>query len=71
MIDLVTCRSEFEYAERPEAFFWCEEWFYVKEVLSSWRSPEGKCFHVITQNGEFFELHYDETSDTWRIIGSG
>jgi len=67
MADLVECRSETEYAERPLAFYWRGEWLHVDELLSRWRTPEGKWFRVAAQNGEVFELHYNEALDEWLI----
>ena len=67
MTDLVECRSENEYAERPLAFYWCGERLQIDEILSGWRTPEGKWFRIIALNGEVFELHYNEGSDIWNI----
>jgi len=65
--DLVMCRSDSEYAERPIAVIWEGQRWEVVEILARWRTPGGKCFRVSIQDGQTFELFYDETTDAWRV----
>ncbi len=67
MIDLVACRSETEYPERPVAICFCGEEREIDRVLASWHIPEGKKFLVITQDGEIFNLIFNETNDEWSV----
>jgi hypothetical protein len=68
----VVCRSDSEYAERPVALFWQGERLEIVEILSRWRTPEGKCFRVKaqklpSQEEQIFELFYHEVDDMWHI----
>ncbi|MBN1146128.1 MAG: hypothetical protein JXA78_02650 [Anaerolineales bacterium] len=78
MPDLVVCRSDSQYAERPLAFHWQGERLEVTKILARWRTPAGQWFRV--QAGSLgvqsappseemiFDLCYDETIDGWRIL---
>lgn len=63
----VECHSEYQYAERPTAFFWNGERIVVSEVIAHWRSPKGMHFRVSTQSQGIFELSYIELEGTWVI----
>jgi len=63
----VTCRSEYQYAQRPTAFTWEGERLQVTEILASWRTPDGWRFRVKSENGREFELFYTEIEDAWEI----
>jgi hypothetical protein len=39
----------------------------VAEVLSEWRTPEGKGFRVRAGDGRAFEITYVESLDEWQI----
>ena len=67
MVDLVECHSGSEYAERPTALHWGGRRLEVVEILSSWRIPDGKCFLVRTDDGQAFELIYNELEDAWSV----
>jgi hypothetical protein len=67
MADLVSCLSCVEYAERPLSFNWQDERLEVSEILSSWRTPQGKGFRVLVRPRGMFELFYDDFKDAWRI----
>jgi len=67
MSDLVECRSEVAYAERPVALHWQGQRLPVSEVLATWRIPGGMRFRVCTEGGQVFELDYDEADDEWRV----
>ena len=64
---IVKCHSGCEYAERPTALHWNDEWLEIEAVEQQWRTPEGKCFRVRVASGAVFELIYYEQSDEWRI----
>jgi len=67
MPDLVECRSEVEYAEKPVAVFWQGVRLEIAEILAWWRTPQGKSFRVRTHSGHSFELSYDSSKDSWHI----
>lgn len=66
-MDIVECHSGYEYAERPTALHWRNEWLEIEAVEQQWRTPEGKCFRVRAANGMVFMLINDERSGEWRI----
>ena len=65
--DLVECRSDTEYAERPLSLIWEEQRLEIAEILSRWRGPTEKGFRVQTTNGQVFELTYQEIPDEWQV----
>jgi hypothetical protein len=67
MADLVECHSEIEYPERPIAIFPQGKRLEIDRILSCWRTPDGKWFRVIAEDGEVYELSYNELSDEWLI----
>jgi len=67
MVDQVECRSDFEYAQRPIAFYWQGIRLEVTEVLTQNRTPSGMTFLVCNENLGIFELNYDISSDQWSI----
>lgn len=67
MVNLVECRSDTEYPERPVAIFLDGKRLEIDRIISRWRTPEGKWFLVMTNNGDTHELFYDESLDEWII----
>jgi hypothetical protein len=67
MADLVECRSDSEYAERPLALTWQGRRFEIAEILASWRGPNEKGFRITTVDGMAFDLAYREIPDEWQI----
>jgi hypothetical protein len=67
MGDLVECRSDFEYAQRPVAFYWQDQRLEVTELLSQHRHPSGLTFQVRNVDLGRFELIYDIDTDQWSI----
>ena len=65
--ELVECRSDSTYAERPVAFIWQGSSQEVTEVTRRWRSPGVRGFQVLTPDSGAFELLYDEVHDAWSI----
>jgi hypothetical protein len=63
----VWCRSEFTYATQPVAFEWQGNRLMIRQVVSAWHSPTGRCFRVLTSDGRFFSLDYYETDDHWQV----
>lgn len=66
-MDIVECRSDSEYAERPLALIWNGERLEVEQILSRWREPGAKGFRVRTTDGAAFVLTYREHSDAWQV----
>jgi hypothetical protein len=67
MSDRVECRSDFEYAQRPVAFYWQGERLSVAEILSQSRQPAGYSFRVLNEELGVFELDYDIHTDQWSV----
>jgi hypothetical protein len=67
MSELVECRSEVTYADRPTAVVWEGQRLAVQEILARWRIPDGMRFKVIIANGLVFELDYHENLDEWEV----
>jgi hypothetical protein len=66
-MDVVECRSDTEYAERPLALTWQGQRLEIAEILARWRGPNDKGFRVKTADGRAFELTYREVLDEWHI----
>lgn len=66
-MEIVECRSDSEYAERPLALIWNGCRYEIAEILSRWRGPNEKGFRVKTTNGQAFELIYREIPDEWQV----
>ncbi len=64
---LVECRSGSSYPETPVALTWEGRRREVREILERWRSPQGIHFRVQTEDGQVFELMYEEQADRWQI----
>jgi hypothetical protein len=71
MVELVVCRSESEYPERPVSFYWNGQELMIQSIVSRWRTPEGKWFLVLAENDEVFTLIYNEISDEWSVQATG
>ena len=67
----VECYCGSEYAEYPLKFEWQGVWLLIAETLARWRRPDGKSFRVRTAEGQVFELHYKEGSQTWSVTPCG
>lgn len=66
-MEIVECRSDTEYAERPLSLIWQGCRYEVAEILARWRGPAEKGFRVKTVDGSAFELTYQEFSDDWHV----
>jgi hypothetical protein len=67
MMDIVECRSDTEFAERPLALMWDGTRYEIAEIVARWRGPNEKGFHVKTAEGPAFELTYREVPDEWQV----
>ena len=56
------------YAERPIAVHWQGKRLEVRQVLHSWRTPDGPGFEVVVADEREFRLLYDEKHDRWSIV---
>lgn len=65
--ELVECRSDSEYAERPLSLMWEGQRLEIAEILSRWRGPAEKGFRVQTVDRQVFELTYRELPDEWKV----
>ena len=61
----VECYSGSEYAEYPRAFEWQAARLKVADVLQRRRTPSGKAFRVLADDGLVYDLSYDEISQGW------
>jgi len=66
-MEIVVCRSDTEYAERPLSLVWHGCHYEIAEIFARWHGPGEKWFRVKTVNGLAFELTYQEFSDDWHI----
>ena len=67
MDQIVECRSDWVYAQRPLAFHWQGQRRVVQKIIADWRTPQGIQFLVCMEDNEFFELSYTESLDQWNI----
>ena len=66
-MDIVECRSDSEYAERPLGLTWQGCRFEIAEILGRWRGPNEKGLRVKTADGQAFEITYRELPDEWQV----
>lgn len=67
MPDLVECRSDDQYAQRPTAIYWDGVRLAVDTVLAEWRTPEDKGFRVLTKDFRVFDVFFNQAQDRWKI----
>jgi hypothetical protein len=67
----VECYSGSRYGEHPVAFTCEEKKYSVAAVTRQWRTPEGYCYRVITQEELLFDLMYLENEEVWEVIRIG
>ena len=67
MNGLVECRSDGDYAGRPLAIHWQGERKIVRQILATWRTPQGKFYRVITLDERLFDCWYSEAEDIWKV----
>ena len=66
-MNMVECRSDSEYAERPLSLTWEGCQYEIAEIVARWRGPSEKGFRVKTANGMAFDLTYRELPDEWLV----
>ena len=66
-MEIVECRSDMEYAERPLSLMWLGCRHEIAEILARWRGLAEKGFRVKTVKGLAFEITYQEFSDDWHV----
>jgi len=69
-MDLVECRSDAEYADRPLAFIWQGRRLEIAEILARSHKPNEKGFRIKTTDGQAFDLIYREIPDDWLVLPS-
>lgn len=67
MNEIVLCRSDSTYAERPLALLWQGQRCEITEILVRWRTPQGRGFKVRIVGGQVFVIIFDEAKHTWEI----
>ena len=63
----VTCHSSHRYAERPMSFTAEGVTYTVSRIETEWLGPGKRYFRIRAENGQFFELCYDDEKDEWFI----
>jgi len=66
-MNVVECRSDSTFAERPLSITWQGRKYEVAEIIARWRGPEEKGFRVKTADGHAFEITYREIPDEWHV----
>lgn len=64
----VKCYSGYVYAEEPRSFVWQEKELRITAIEKAWHEPSKRLFRVITEDGNLFELCYNEKSDYWSAV---
>jgi hypothetical protein len=67
MSEIVECRSDWEYAQRPLAFTWQGQRLAIQDVIAEYQTPSDRRFLVRTAECGNFELSYDLNLDQWTI----
>ena len=62
------CGTDGDYAGRPLAIHWQGRREAVKIVLAVWRTPEGKCFRVVTEADNVLDCIFSETDEEWIVV---
>ncbi len=63
----VQCYSGAKADERPVRFQLDDHTYFVEEVLDQWYGPEDTYFKVRADDGNFYILRHDSTTDTWSL----
>ena len=61
----VRCRSEYRYAQEPQALCWEGQWVAVQHIVARWRTPEGPVFRLLAADGRLYEVRYREEMAQW------
>ena len=66
-MEIVECRSDSEYADRPLSLTWDGCRYEIAEIVARWRGPAERGFRVKTADGRAFDLTYRELPDEWIV----
>lgn len=61
----VRCRSEYRYAQEPQALQWEGQWVAVQHIVARWRTPVGPAFRLLGADGQLYEIRYREEMAQW------
>jgi hypothetical protein len=64
----VKCYSGYLYAQEPRSFVWQGKELRIESVERAWQEPGQRLFKVVGEDGNVFELCYNETADRWSAI---
>lgn len=64
----VKCYSGYLYAQEPRSFVWQGKELRIQSVERVWQEPGQRLFKVVDEDGNVFELCYNETADRWSAI---
>ena len=64
----VRCYSGYLYAQEPRSFVWQGKEVGIKSVERAWQEPGQRLFRVVAEDGNLFELCYNEAADRWSAI---
>jgi len=67
MTEQVECYSGASYGERPTVLRHEQRRLEITLIEARWRTPGRRCFRVLTQDNQRFDLQYDESSNLWQI----
>ena len=61
----VTCYSGHTLRRAAESLIWQGIEHKVKQIEKEWQEPGARLFKVLTEDGRFFILSYNERGDEW------
>ncbi|HEY56956.1 MAG TPA: hypothetical protein G4O04_00110 [Anaerolineae bacterium] len=61
----VRCRSEYRYAQEPQALRWESQWVTVQRIVARWQTPEGPAFRLLTADGRLYDIRHREDAAQW------
>ena len=61
----VRCRSDYRYAQEPQALLWEGTWHPVARIVARWHTPTGPAFRLVSAEGALYEVQYREDEDRW------
>lgn len=64
----VKCYSGYLYPEEPRSFLWQGKELEIQSVERTWQEPGRRLFSVLTDDGNLFELCYNEPTDQWSAV---
>ncbi len=62
---IVKCYSGYKYPQEPQALWWQNREWKVKEIARAWLEPGKAYFQVLADEGATFLIWYDESQDCW------